>query len=155
MSCNVNVNSTMNEKMTLLPTNKWRSCLQISEAPAYVWMTQMLWLTCAYSISKKHWESFWIIKLNSLTRGFCLWLKISEEQIHCSNSRFGPQNLCCHSNMALGYFKLRKIIPSAAKTIPATSVPEARQKSLALYRSCLRYVSWLLPIPFWIFNVIR
>ncbi|KAI3646886.1 hypothetical protein MP228_007107 [Amoeboaphelidium protococcarum] len=41
--------------------------------------------------------------------------------------------------MALGYFRLRKIIPSNWKTQNAKSPEEARQRVIWLYRQCLRY----------------
>jgi NADH dehydrogenase (ubiquinone) 1 alpha subcomplex subunit 6 len=42
--------------------------------------------------------------------------------------------------MPLGYFRIRKIIPAAVKTQPCATSEEARQRTLWLYRTCLRQV---------------
>lgn len=41
--------------------------------------------------------------------------------------------------MVLGYFRIRKILPSEFKTQPAASKEEARQRAIWLYRTCLRH----------------
>lgn len=56
--------------------------------------------------------------------------------------------------MVLGYWRIRKVLPSALKTSPARNHEEARQRTLWLYRTCLRQAAEIqqiypldVPIP--------